>query len=223
MYGNTKQAKKHYAVSADTLRRWSNAGKIKFQRTKGGHRRYFIPKDKNPDKKRIIYARVSSSKQKSDLRNQINFLSEKYPDYQIVSDIGSGINFERKGFKSILEQLFDGNIEEVVVASKDRFSRFGFELFRSIFDRFDAQIIAVNETEDNTPEQELAEDLMSIITVFTAKYNGKRRYTIKEESEESEIDETEEETKKDIKEETKKKGRKNTKVVKKRKINRSNK
>ena len=72
MYAITSKAKKYYGVSADTLRRWANKDKIKFKTTEGGHRRYFIPKEKaNDNKRKIIYTRVSSNKQKYDLQNQI--------------------------------------------------------------------------------------------------------------------------------------------------------
>jgi putative resolvase len=111
MYVSTIAAKKYYSVSSDTLRRWSKAGKINFILTKGKHRRYFVP-DSSSDKKtseicdkyesnqidqkcsnskNFIYARVSSNKQKSDLQHQIQFLSNKFPDHTIISDIGSGL------------------------------------------------------------------------------------------------------------------------------------
>jgi putative resolvase len=179
MYATTVKAKQYYGVSADTLRRWANKDKIKFRTTKGGHRRYFIPKEQiKNDKRKIAYARVSSNKQKSDLQNQINFLSTKYPDHEIISDIGSGINFKRRGFKTILEQVFDCNVEEVVVATKDRFSRFGFELFEDIFTRFEARLVTVESDEGKEKQyhEELAEDLMSIVTVFAASHHGKRKY-----------------------------------------------
>lgn len=191
MYGTTAQAKEYYGVSTDTLRRWANSGKIQFQKTKGGHRRYYIPDDEDSEgnvagTSLIIYARVSSSKQKSELQNQIDYLSHKYPDHEVIQDIGSGINHNRKGFNAILERLFDGDIEEVVVASRDRFTRFGFELFETIFNRFNARLIADRELEEISNEQELAEDIMSVITVFTSRYYGRRRYRTDQNSEESE-------------------------------------
>jgi putative resolvase len=191
MYGTTAQAKEYYSVSTDTLRRWAKSGKIQFQKTKGGHRRYYIPDDEDSECETtgtslIIYARVSSSKQKTELQNQIDFLAKKYPDHEIIQDIGSGINYNRKGFNTILERLFDGDIEEVVVASRDRFTRFGFELFETIFNRFNARLIADRELEEISDEQELAEDIMSVITVFTARYYGRRRYRSDQISDESE-------------------------------------
>ena len=178
MYVTPKKALQYYSVSKDTLRRWDKKGQIKTIRTDGGHRRYFIPSDKpNPSKKSYIYARVSSSKQKPDLQNQIKFLQEKYPKHNLVTDVGSGLNFERKGFNTILDRVFKGLVAEVVVASKDRFARFGFDLFTSIFTKFDAQLISIDANTDKSPQEELAEDLLAITTVFSARIHGRRKYS----------------------------------------------
>jgi len=189
MYVTTSNAKAYYSVSTDTLRRWAKTGKISFILTKGGHRRYYVPDSvstsnqskefkipKNVCSSKIIYARVSSHKQKSDLHHQIQYLSGKFPDHTIVSDVGSGLNFRRKGLTSILDCLFAGNLEEIVVASKDRLARFGYELIEDFFCRFNARIIVVNDDKDKQFEEELTEDILSIITFFTARYSGKRKY-----------------------------------------------
>ena len=173
MYVSSKQAVKHYAVSIDTLRRWDKQGKIKTIRTEGGHRRYLISQH---NKQNIIYARVSSSKQSDDLQRQVDFLSRQFPHYEIITDIGSGINFKRKGFNSILDRVFQNNVQNVVVASEDRFSRFGFELFQNIFSKFGASLSSLTSRQYRSPEQELSEDLLSIFTVFTARYYGSRKY-----------------------------------------------
>lgn len=181
MYVKPKEASKYYNVSENALRTWASTGKIKFNTTKGGHRRYLID-DTNSlteniktERQKIIYARVSSNKQKDDLDRQSKYLKSKYPKYTIITDIGSGINFERKGFKRILEGLFKGNIEEVVVAHRDRFTRFGFSLFKWIFEQQNSKLICDTSTEV-TEEKELSDDLMAIITVFSARYHGKRKY-----------------------------------------------
>jgi len=188
MYVSSKKAQTYYEVSADTLRRWANDGTIQFTKSKGGHRRYFIEREqtttclnssvknkKNPRQK-IIYARVSSKKQESDLDNQIQFLKNKYPGHTIMSDIGSGINFKRPKFNTILDRVFDGCVEEVVVYSYDRLSRFGRELIEKMFKRFNTKLIVVNNTVEKSSNEELAEDLLSIVTVFTARYHGSRKY-----------------------------------------------
>ncbi len=176
IYVSNKKARQVYQVSEDTLRRWANDGKIKFISTKGGHRRYALP-EQNEEKESIIYARVSSKKQESDLNRQIAFLQQKYPKYTVIKDIGSGINFKRKGFLSILDKLFKGNLKQVVVFSNDRLARFGSDLIQHLFDYFGATLIIENNTtESKSQQEELAEDLLSIVTVFTAKYHGSRKY-----------------------------------------------
>jgi predicted site-specific integrase-resolvase len=179
MYVKLEKAIKYYGVSIDTLRNWDKRAKIKTIRTKGNHRRFFIP-DKQGIK--YIYARVSSKKQEKNLQNQITFLQTKFPDHTVVQDIASGINFKRKGINSILEQVYDGNVQEVVVASKDRLTRFAFELYENIFKRFGTKLTVVNSEQYTSPQEELAEDLLSIVTVFTARFHGSRKYRNKKNS-----------------------------------------
>ena len=180
MYVEPRKASKYYGVSENAVRMWANKGQIKYTKTKGGHRRYILQDKKQQEikqnkAKEIIYVRVSSRKQQSDLTRQTTYMSQRYPNHTTISDIGSGINFKRKGFKRILEELFKGNIKEVVVAHKDRFSRFGFSLFEWIFKQHGAKLICDKEPTSD-PTSELAEDLMAIITVFSARYYGKRKY-----------------------------------------------
>ena len=177
MFCNGPQAKAYYGVTSDTLRRWADSGKIESIRTDGGHRRYFIPDPPTDStKSRIIYTRVSSRKQQKDLQNQTDFLSQRYPDYEVIHDIGSGVDYNRKGLSRILERVLEGSVEEVVVANKDRLVRFGYELLETIFDRCGTRITVAEEADEISDEQELAEDIISIITVFTARYHGRRSY-----------------------------------------------
>lgn len=177
-----KELSELLGVSKECLRNWSLEGKIKFTTTEGGHRRYiyeFVEEDK---KQSIIYTRVSSSKQKNDLKRQSAYLKEHFPDHELITDIGSGLNFKRKGLLRILELLFSGNIKEVVVAHRDRLCRFGFELFEFIFKKHGA-ILTVFENEGiKAPINEFAEDVLSIITVFTARYYGSRKYNLLQEN-----------------------------------------
>ena len=178
---------KLYGVSSTTLRNWAENGKIKFIRPNQGRRLYnkddvmriFQQENELPQepitKKRILYARVSSPHQVDDLNRQIEFLQSKYPSDIIIKDIGSGLNWKRKGLLNILELISHGTISEIVVAYKDRLCRFGYELFEWICDQHQTKIVILNpvaETEDRT--KELAEDLFSIVTVFVAKNNGLR-------------------------------------------------
>ena len=173
-----KDAAVHYGVTPETLRDWSNQNLVEHIWTEGGHRRYVIKENK--DGRKIVYARVSSAKQSDDLTRQVRFLSRKYPSYDIVKDIGSGINFKRPGFKTILEQLFRKNIKEVVVTSSDRFARLGAkDFFEWMFEYFGAKLTILNTKNSKSSSEELAEELFEIITVFTARYHGKRKYTDK--------------------------------------------
>ena len=169
-------------VSNETLRLWSEQGKIKAIKTASGHRRYiYNEEDNNNEKQRlkIIYARVSSKKQEDDLKRQITFLQKRYPKYKIISDIGSGINFNRKGFNKILEAIVTGTVDEIVVAHKDRLCRFGYEIVENICKYFATTITIVEDNVNKSETDELAEDLLSIITVFTARFYGQRKYKTK--------------------------------------------
>ena len=172
-------------ITSRTLARWNKEGKLNFIRTEGKHRRY-LKKDIDsrrikPDKirKRICYCRVSTSGQKEDLDRQIQFFKLNYPDYTIISDNGSGINFKRKGFKTILESAIKGDIEEVVVTHKDRLCRFGFDLIEGIIKEHSNGKIVVLNQEKTSPEKELIDDLISIITVFSSRLYGLRSNSIK--------------------------------------------
>lgn len=179
MYVPPRVAARHYGVHVDTLRRWDRQGKIKVQRVQGGNRRYFIPDERTGRK--IVYARVSSSKQKPHLLHQVAYLEKKYPSHKVITDIGSGINFRRPGFKTILDGVFERTIEEVVVSTRDRLARFGFDLLEDIFAKFGAHIRVDDTGPHRTPDEELANDLLSVVTVFTARHHGRRRYKTEDE------------------------------------------
>ena len=180
-----KILKVHYT----TLYRMAERGEIEIM-TVGKNTLYNLDKylrDKNvmkKDRMKICYCRVSSKKQKPDLERQINFLKSKYPNHTFIIDIGSGINYNRKGLRQILEYAIQGSIEEVVVSYKDRLTRFGFELIEWLIEKYsNGKIIIVNKAEEKTPIEELTKDIVTIMNVFVAKVNGLRKYKdkIKEE------------------------------------------
>ena len=103
-------------------------------------------------------------------------MKNKYPSYDIITDIGSGINFNRNGLNKIIKYALDGEINEVVVAYKDRLARFGFELIDTIIKESSNGKITIINSYDNSPQEELTKDLVSIINVFSAKLNGMRKY-----------------------------------------------
>ena len=174
-----KQLADKLQVSKETLRLWAEEGKIKTIKTDGGHRRYIYNNTENNKEKKIkfIYARVSSKKQESDLKRQVEFLQKLYPEYRIVTDIGSGLNFKRKGLNKILEAVFTGTVAEIVVAYKDRLCRFGFELIENLCKYFSTTLTIVNNKNSESEKDELGEDLLSVITVFTARFHGRRKYS----------------------------------------------
>lgn len=184
----TKKAKEALGVSEITLRRWCDQGLIPSIRTPKGTRLYqiesFINKqnkecqriNKEEEKQKICYCRVSSNNQEDDMQRQIVYMSEQYPNHKIITDIGSGINFKRKGLRTILELSCKGNVEEVVVAYRDRLCRFAFELIEWILQTNGVKLLVLNDALDSSEQSELAEDLLAIINVFNCRINGKRKY-----------------------------------------------
>jgi len=182
-YVRATTIKKTYDVAYNTLRRWAEADKIRFKRIEGGKRLYCLSDvhrlyngGKEPEKKKkkqVCYARVSSQHQKSDLEREIEFLRKEYPTHEIIQDIGSGLNWNRHGFKTLLDQILSGTVEEVVVSYKDRLCRFGYEMFEQVCDKLGTKLVVLNKTEGQVNgTQELSEDLLSIVTVFVARNNG---------------------------------------------------
>jgi len=128
-------------------------------------------------KKNICYCRVSSQKQKEDLERQIEYMKKEYPYHEIITDIASGLNYERPGLKKILKYATDGLIEELVIAYKDRLTRFGFEMIEWLIkEKSNGRIKILNNNEEMTPTEEIAKDIISIMNIYTAKVNGLRKY-----------------------------------------------
>ena len=172
-------------VSTQTLRNWAKLGKIRCSFTPGGDARYHLgdlaqgsclTPANVPSQVSVIYARVSSSKQKGDLQRQIDFLRRNFPSHEVISDIGSGVNFGRKGLVSLLDRCLAGSIKEIVVAHRDRLARIGFELLEHVIARTGSVLTVF--TDKSCPDcfEELGDDLMAIVTHFAAKHHGRRKY-----------------------------------------------
>jgi predicted site-specific integrase-resolvase len=128
-------------------------------------------------KKNFLYTRVSTRKQMDDLSRQCDYLQRpEYSEYTLVQDIGSGINFKRKGLSSILDSCLQKTIGEVVVAHRDRLCRFGFELIEYLVTKSGGRITVLQDSPSRTGEQELADDLLAIIHVFSCRQMGRRSY-----------------------------------------------
>ena len=164
-------------VSADYLRQLDELNKIQTIRTKGNKRLYNVDKyiidnvsfnDKlQISKKTFCYCRVSTPKQKNDLNRQILYMKNLYPNIEVITDIGSGINFKRKGLLKLLDFAHRGLLNEVIIAYKDRLCRFGFDLFEHLFkSQSDAKITVLND-EPISKEDEVVQDILQIITVFS--------------------------------------------------------
>ncbi|AOM63513.1 putative resolvase [Heterosigma akashiwo virus 01] len=143
-YVTTKETCRITGFKAPTLRGWSNVGKVKTTRTLANQWLYdrqsllsFIDGvNDGIEKEKIIYCRVSSKKQSEHLEHQIEFCKQYYPDHTVITGISSGINFNRKGIQTVLESAMHGDLEELVVAYKDRLCRFGYELIEWIVGRY---------------------------------------------------------------------------------------
>lgn len=184
-YLRPKEARLLLGVTLDTLRAWDKTGRINTIRTPSGFRMY-SKKDvygilgiHTPikEKRKIAYCRVSSKKQKDDLQRQIDFFKSNHPDFEVVADIGSGINWKRKGLKTILEQCMSGNISEVMVAYRDRLCRFAFELIELILANCQVKLSVLNTENHQSSSQELSDDILSIIHVYSCREMGRQRYS----------------------------------------------
>ena len=127
--------------------------------------------------KKICYCRVSSSHQRADLERQIESMRHLYPDHELISEIGSGLNFKRKGFLKLFDLIIKGEVKELVVMYKDRLCRFGFDLVEYMIETYSkGNIIVVNRSEEKTPAEEISEDILSIMNIYVSKMNGLRKY-----------------------------------------------
>ncbi|ABQ28936.1 Resolvase, N-terminal domain (plasmid) [Acidiphilium cryptum JF-5] len=175
-------------VSITTLRRWEAAGKLVADHTAGGHRRYDIAKlrpdlfhaEDEADRRTIAYARVSSHDQKDDLERQKQVLelycARQGWKFEIVADLGSGMNYRKKGLKKLLGAIIDGSVGRLVIAHKDRLLRFGADLVFAICEAKNVEVVILNQGEDTTFEEDLAKDVLEIITVFSARLYGSRSH-----------------------------------------------
>jgi putative resolvase len=187
-----KKACEFYGVSGNTLRRWAEDGKVIHKRVPSGNRVYFIRKGNSEEHKEngksdYIYTRVSSSKQKDDLERQCKMLQDKFPNHTIIKDVGSGLNYKRKGLLKLMENSNKGLVKSIVISSKDRLCRFGFELLEWQFLQNNTRLVVLEQI-DKTPEQEFTEDILAILQVFACRWNGKRRYSLKNKESTIEID-----------------------------------
>ena len=163
-------------IHPNTLRKWADNGTIKHVRTKAGQRLYDVESITGQGTgRKICYCRVSSAKQRDDLGRQIKSLRDAFPNHEIISDIGSGLNFKRKGLTALLEAVCRGDVREVVVAHRDRLARFGFDLIKWLIEHHGGKLVVLG-TDNCSPESELVHDLLAIVNVFSCRMHGLRKY-----------------------------------------------
>jgi len=167
-----------------TIQKWDKQGKIRIVRTPGGRRR--IPESEirrlqgeKGIRSIIGYARVSSNTQKDDLERQVKYLQE-YGVHEVITDIGSGLNENRKGFLKLLDKILHNEVYKVVILYEDRLTRFGFDTLKRVFEEHGTSIEVINQTDAQPPQQELLEDLIRIISHFSGKLYGMRSHKQKE-------------------------------------------
>jgi predicted site-specific integrase-resolvase len=191
-YYSSKTVTQILGVTAQTLRNWDKEDKLKPAYVKSNGYRYYSEESilaytqERKTKKNlnvIGYARVSSKKQLDDLERQVDnikeYLSNKYETFDIITDVGSGINYNKPGLLKLIEKINKKEVDLIVVLYKDRLLRFGFELVE-YFAKLNNVSIEVLDKIDKTQDQELVEDLVQIITVFSCKIQGKRKKKTKD-------------------------------------------
>ena len=182
-----KEASKLLGVHVKTIQRWDREGKIRCVRTVGGKRR--VPESEikrilgiQEERKVVGYARVSSYSQKNDLERQIelieNHAKEKGWEVEILKDIGSGLKEDRRNFKKLLKMVMNKEVSKVIIAYPDRLTRFGFKTLEDFFKSYGTEIVVTNR-KDKTPQEELIEDLITIISHFAGKLYGMRSHKYK--------------------------------------------
>lgn len=185
------QAAKLLGVHVQTLRNWEKSGKLKPDSiSPGGTRRYNsdtimrisgkeLPQIEKDDRVTIAYARVSSQDQKEDLRRQAQVLelycAEHGYKYELITDLGSGMNYYKKGLTTLISRILDDGVKRLVLTHKDRLLRFGAELIFSICEAKGVEVVIINRGEEKASfEEDLAKDVLEIITVFSARLYGSR-------------------------------------------------
>jgi predicted site-specific integrase-resolvase len=189
------EVSKILGVTPKTIRLWEEQGKIHPERTPNGHRRYdrneivrlskFYGKTRNETEQNerctIAYARVSSHDQKEDLKRQIelleSFCAANGWQYTIIQDLGSGLNYDKRGLKNLITQICNGDVERLVITHKDRLLRFGSEIIFSLCENYNTEVVILNKGEIQPSfEEELVGDVLEIITVFSARLYGSRSH-----------------------------------------------
>ena len=191
-YVTAKEAKNILRINATTLKSWKDKGILSYKKLSDKKILYDIDSVlKNSDmvdnRLNVIYARVSNTKQHNDLLNQIELvksycITNGIKISKVYQDIASGMNENRKDFNILINDVISGKIKNIYISFKDRLTRFGFDYFKNLFQKYNVNIIILDELEESnkTFQDELTEDLISIIHNFSMKLYSNRRKKLKE-------------------------------------------
>ncbi len=206
-YVTYAEVRKVYQVCPQTVQNWAKQGRIRYKAIQNATRKTWLydldsigelVESSNVEANRseasrndhtVIYCRVSSKKQEPDLVRQRDLLSKAFPDAEIMEDIGSGLNYQRHAFSKLVKRICRDEIAQIVVTYKDRLLRFGFELFEQLCQEHGTKIMVYCKTDDvdrEHAENELKDDLLSIVNVFVARNNGKRSANLRKQRKEQE-------------------------------------
>jgi putative resolvase len=146
--------------------------------------RGIIPRKTTGARLTLCYARVSSHDQKDDLKRQVALL-ESYCaangwSYEVIEDLGSGLNYHKRGLRFLIRRICQGDVGRLVLTHKERLLRFGSELVFSLCEHFGTEVVIINASQESTFEEELVEDVLEIITLFSARLYGSRSHKNKE-------------------------------------------
>lgn len=177
-YLTLKKAKEKLGLSGNTLRKYADQNKIESIRTPGGKRLFSVEKflRSKEQSTRVCYCRVSSPKQRDDLQRQVEKMRELYPEAEVIKDVGSGLNFKRKGLRALLERLLQGGKLEIVVTHRDRLARFGFDLIEFLTNKNGGEIVVLDNFVSTSKSAELTADLLSILHHFSCRMHGSRSH-----------------------------------------------
>lgn len=185
-----KEMAERLGVTVRTLQIWDKKGILKAYRTPTNRRYYteeqyleYTGQPLQNKRLNVAYARVSNNSQKDDLKNQISFIRQ-YVNAKgvilddVITDIGSGLNYNRKNWNKLLEKVMQNEIDTIYITCKDRFVRFGYEWFERLCKMHDTKIVVLNNVE-TSPTQEMINDMVSIVQVFSGRLSGLRKYQTK--------------------------------------------
>lgn len=185
-----KEMAERLGVTVRTLQIWDKKGILKAYRTPTNRRYYteeqyleYTGQSLQSKRLNVAYARVSNNSQKDDLKNQISFIRQ-YVNAKgvilddVITDIGSGLNYNRKNWNKLLEKVMQNEIDTIYITYKDRFVRFGYEWFERLCKMHDTKIVVLNNVE-TSPTQEMINDMVSIVQVFSGRLSGLRKYQTK--------------------------------------------